>query len=257
MSNEMNFQTELSATMSLESTLPLLEKIQGQAHWCIHLCPKIYKKRISDEKQGWDYINKSRICLCSEYYPYIGQKKSEQSFIASKIEKPEPGWVDYWFLFYSGQFLHLLETPETFDDSKLRKMAEQTPGLNNQAPGFIEVTPLLERFGMIFLFASKLCQADLYDTELNIEIELNGIKDFVLIDKFHNYMGDSSFYGKYVAQKETIKWNKNVQPKKFLSRYVIDLALEATRYFLDLFDYQAPIDKFEKYLQNLLMYKSR
>lgn len=256
MSNEMNFKPELSNAMSLESAQPILEKIQGQAYWRIHLCPKIYKKRISDEKRAWDFINKSKICFCSEYYPYIGQKESEQSFIASKIEKPVPGWEGYWFLFYSGQFLHLIVTPETFKDGVLRKMAKQTPGLNNQAPGFIEVTPLLELFGFIFLFASKLCQADLYDTELDIEIELNGIKDFVLIDNFHNFMGNSSFYGNYVARKGKIQWNKNLQPKDFSYKYALDFACKTACYFLGLFGYQAPINKFKKHLQKFLLFNS-
>ncbi|GAG21884.1 unnamed protein product, partial [marine sediment metagenome] len=187
MNNIMNFQDELSTAMSLENAKPLLEKIQSKAHWRIHLCPKENKKRISDEQQAWDFINKSNICFCSKYYPYnqyIAQKESEKYFIASKIENLDPGWEDYWFLFFSGQFIHLLVTPEIFYDSKLRKMAEKTRGIiNKQAPGFIHVKPLLERFGMIFLFVSKLCQADLYENKLEINIELNGIKDFVLIDE--------------------------------------------------------------------------
>jgi hypothetical protein len=234
MSDEMNFQTELSTAMSLENKKPLLEKIQGQAH---------YKKRISDENQAWDYINKSKICFCSEYYPYIGQKESEQSFIASKIDKPDPGWVDYWFLFYSGQFLHLIVTPEIFKESELR--TKKRPGLNNQAPGFIEVIPLLELFGFIFLFVCKLCQANLYDTTLDIEIKLEKIKDFVLIDN-----------GKYVAKRETIQWNENIQPKGFSNKYALDFACKTACHFLSLFGYQAPIDKFEKRLQTLLIHNS-
>lgn len=254
MSNEINFQTESSTAMSLENVKPLLEKIQSKPHWCIHLCPKEYKKRISDEQHAWDIINNSRVCFCSEYYPYIGQKESEQSFIASKIKNHNLGWEDYWFLFYSGQFLNLLVTPEIFYEEKLRKRESQ--GLNKQAPGFIEVTPLVERFGSIFLFVSKLCQAVQYENILEINIELKGIKDFVLTDKLHklpNFLGLSPSNVDYVAQKETIQWNENIQTKDFSSGYALDVACKAACRFLGIFHYPASINKIKQYLQQIFI----
>jgi len=248
------FQTELSAAMSHGSLQPLLQKIQNQAHWRIHLCPTSYEKSLSDQSQAWDLIKKSRVSLCHVYFPSdIKQKVAEREFIASEIDYTNLGVVECWFLFYSGQFLYLLETPETSKDydNKLRKWAEQTLGINKSAPGFIHVTLLLERFAMIFLFVSNLCQNGLYDKEFEIEIELKGIKDFSLIDSFHNFMGNSSFFGEYFTRTNEISWNNSVQPKELLSKFE-DLTLEAACHFLGSFGYKSLINKFREHLHKIL-----
>lgn len=248
------FQAELSDAMS--GGQPLLQKEQSRTHWRVHLCPMAYRKRLSDENQTLDLIEKSRVCLCNIYYPsYIEQKETKSEFIASEIDKPNLGVVESWFLFYSGQFLHLLETPETSKDydDKLRKLAEKTPGINKNAPDFIHITPLLERFAMIFLFVSNLGQNGLYDKEFEIEIELKGIKDFSLIDSLHHFLGNSSFFGDYVSRKKTIPWQRIIQPKGFSSKCAVNLALEAACHFLGSFGgYQPPIEKFEEHLQKFL-----
>ncbi|MCJ7674833.1 MAG: hypothetical protein MUO33_06730 [Sedimentisphaerales bacterium] len=246
------FQTELSNALRKDNEKPLLQRIQSKANWRINLCPTVYKKRLNDGKQACELITRARVFLCNVYYPSsIKPKVAESDFIASEIDMPNLGVVEYWFLFYSGQFLHLLEIPETSKeyDKKLREWAKQTPLVNTQAPYFIHIAPLLDRFGLFFNFISNLCQANLYDTELKIDIELKGIKDFSLIEPRNSLM---SFTGNFVGHTDTIANTWFVQPEE-LSSKCVDLALEAACYFVSFFGWdKPPVNKFKKHLQQFL-----
>jgi len=254
------YQNELSTAQSKDNTRPFLEKIQSRPHWRIHLCPTVYKKRLNDLKQACELITKARACLSNEYYPTcISNLTYEHNFIASETDKPNLGVAEYWFLFHSGQFLHLLETPEAFHDSELRKEAEKVPGMTNtKAPGFIKIRPLLNRFCLFFNFVSNACQANLYDTELKIDIELKGIKDFRLIDSLHSII---SFAGDFAARTDPISNRWFVQPKEISSKWM-DLTLEVSCYFVSCFEdedfkgYKPPIDKYKGHLQQFLSGKS-
>ena len=115
---------------------------------------------------------------------------------------------------------------------------------------------MLKLFGSIFLFVSKLCQAIPYENKLEINIELKGIKDFVLTDemhKLHNFLGLSTSHVDYVAKKEIIQWNENIQAKDFSSEYALDVACKTACHFLFLFCYPASMDKIKQYLQSIFI----
>jgi hypothetical protein len=98
------------------------------------------------------------------------------------------GSVEYWRLYQSGQFVHLAAVRETTETEWRPKLQADTMShLSHvrdidwdKVPGYISIVNLVYTVTEFFEFAARICQAGVYRGSLDISIELNGVKDFVL-----------------------------------------------------------------------------
>jgi len=171
----------------------LPEKIKENPHWRVNFRPTIHKIRIN-EIEALDLIKETSVKLRGWPYPFLSDDREEQileeNYIASGFD-----WhrhTEYWRLYSSGQFIHLFQVREKSDkdwDKKLREEAEDyilpfRKNVDLAIPGFIDILNLLYNFTEFFEFAARLCGKNLYQEELEINVELLKIKGFALIAQY-------------------------------------------------------------------------
>jgi hypothetical protein len=138
--------------------LPL--KIKKKAHWRVNYRPSVYKeKRIPDSVAAFDLVRKSLVRRRGWDYPYVSEDNVEQiretEYIASGCDWH--GFVEYWRLFYSGQFIHLFAPRENF-------MYDQ--------PGFIDIPNTLYNIAEVIEFAARLTEKGVYQDSLRLMLML-------------------------------------------------------------------------------------
>ena len=184
-------------------------KIKKNPYWRVNFRPNAYKILIKNAKAAFDLVRQSEVRLGGWPYPFISDERPEQirnpKYIASG--SGYLGHTEYWRLYYSGQFINLFTVREKMDqswDEKLRMEASQRmrrpAGVDaTDIPGFISIINLLCHLTEIFEFAARLCSKKLYDTSLEIAVELHNVKGFTLIAEFPKHWS-----GYYPATAETV-----------------------------------------------------
>lgn len=174
-------------------TLP--DRIAKLPHWRVIFRPSVYKTRIDGgPKTAFSLIEKCHIRLSGWSYPFLSNDRLERiresKYIASGSDFM--GHIEYWRMYYSGQFADLFSVREKTSsnwDEKLREEANQMMLMPKNIdvtdiPGFMSVLNLLCSVTEIFEFATRLCGTGLYDGDFEISIELHNIKGFALIAEY-------------------------------------------------------------------------
>lgn len=221
----------------------LPEKIEKGPHWRVNFRPSVHKVRIQ-MAEALDLIKTTSLRLRGWPYPFLSDERQEQileqNYIASGSDWA--GHLEYWRLYFSGQFIHLFQVREKSNESwdeQLRKEAERNilPFRNKSdptIPGFISILNLLYNFTEFFEFATRLCSKNLYQSEFQINVELLRIRDFALIAEYPKH-----WVGYYPATADKIAKSWIVSPERVLSEGA-ELALEGAVYFLKRFGWHNP-----------------
>lgn len=98
------------------------------------------------------------------------------------------GSIECWQLFQSGQFVHFAALRETTERQWHGKLQQETmshlrhmTNLDWDAiPGYVSLVNLVYTITEYFEFAARVCQAGVYEGNLNITIDLNGAKGYLL-----------------------------------------------------------------------------
>lgn len=199
----------------------LPEKIITLPHWRVNYRPSIYKKRLSDPQVAFDLVRKSLVRLRGWDYPYISQERSEQireqEYIASGCDWQ--GLIEYWRLYYSGQFIHLFTPRENAFYDKT---------------GFIDVPNTLYNIAEVVEFAARLAEKEIYQDSLQITIEIKNIKDYRLSAK------DKPWWrGGYPATADTVGKTIEVNTSELLGQTAV-ITLDTIVYILKLFGWDNP-----------------
>lgn len=228
-------------------------KIKESPHWRVRFLPGEYKpKRIGTlPSELFDIIKQTQVNLRGWPYPFLSENRDGQirsdNYIASGVSWS--GHEECWRLYYSGQFIHIFSIREKAMpewDEQLRESAQYC--IHRRAdddlldiPGFINIINLLYHFTEVFEFASRLCNKRLSDCNLQVIIELNGIKGFSLM------AGPERFWhGYYPATSDTITktWDTN---SEMIIAKSSEMALEGCVSFLNMFGWDDPsIDTFKE-----------
>ncbi|MBA7688650.1 hypothetical protein ES703_97137 [subsurface metagenome] len=222
----------------------LPEKIKKNPHWRVNFRPTSHKTRFENPNTAFNLIQQGQLNLRGWPYPFISDERREQiraqKYIASGSDFE--GFVEYWRIYYSGQFINLFTVREKMNqswDEKLRKEASQLmfrPADMNAAdiPGFINIINLLYHLTEIFEFAARLCSKKLYDTSLEITVELHNVKGFALIAEFPRHWS-----GYYPATADAITKSVIFESEQLLARSA-EFALDWSVYFFSLFGWDNP-----------------
>ncbi len=222
----------------------LPEKIKKSPHWRVNFRPTSHKTRFENPSDAFNLLQQSQVRLRGWPYPFVSDDSREKvrakEYIASGSDFG--GHVEYWRMYYSGQFINLFTVREKVDqswDEKLRKEANQLmlrPADLNVAdiPGFINIINLLYHFTEIFEFVSRLCSKKLYDMNLEIIVELHKAKGFALIAEFPKFWSSH-----YPATTDPITKSTIFESEQLLTRSA-KFALDWAIYFFDQFGWDNP-----------------
>ncbi|MHC4259495.1 MAG: hypothetical protein ACYSTF_03650 [Planctomycetota bacterium] len=223
----------------------LPSKIERNPHWRVNFRPTSYETRISEgPKAALDIVGRSAVRLGGWVYPFISDDRQEQiradKYIASGIDFG--GHVEYWRMYYTGQFINLLAVREKMDESwdeTLRREAGQFMRIPREVdvadiPGFISIIHLLGQFTEIFEFAARLCGKRLYETSLEITIELRNVEGFALIAQ-----SPKVWYRYYPATVDRVRKSSVFKPDVLLAESGKS-ALDWAIYFFGQFGWDDP-----------------
>lgn len=98
------------------------------------------------------------------------------------------GSIEYWQLFQSGQFIHFAALREATEGQWRDKLQHDTQShlrhnrdiVWNAVPGYISLVNLVYSITEYFEFAARICQAGVYRGNLDISLDLTGVKGFLL-----------------------------------------------------------------------------
>lgn len=177
----------------------LPEKIAKLPHWRVTYRSSTYKKRITDPQVAFDLVRKSLVRLRGWDYPYVSEDRAEQvreqEYVASGCDWS--GLIEYWRLYYSGQFIHLFSLRENFI---------------YDTQGFIDITNTLYNIAEVIEFAARLCQKGIYQDSLQISIQIKNVKDFRLWSK------DRFWRGNHLATSNIIEKTIEVNAQDLLGQ---------------------------------------
>lgn len=176
--------------------IPVLE----HPYWRVNFRPEVYQDEVIPSlSQCFQIIEKNKVRLRGWDYPHLSNRDSERTqginWVASWSSFR--GHLEYWRFYQSTQFLHLFSVRESTEEGWRSKLQEQTashlshvPDVDwAKVPGFISIINFLFNVTEIIEFATRLCQAQVYKGNLNISIQINRIRGFVLTTDL-NHMWD-------------------------------------------------------------------
>jgi hypothetical protein len=210
-------------------TLPTPDDIKKEPHWRVNIRPVVYNNtHFKGPPDAINAVKNAKVQFRGWSYPYVNEKVKEvrtDQYVASGIMWESYGYLEYWRLYYSGQFINLFGIRERLSEdwhNKLLKEAKQNilafrADKNVTPVGFIDVTNMLYNFTEIFEFASRL-----YKEDVEICIELHNIKGFCLMAEFPRV-----WWGHYVATNDIIRISPEAISKKNLLEKSADIAIES------------------------------
>lgn len=163
-------------------------------HWRVVYRPEVYDPDlIPSLSDCFRLVEKSRVQFRGWDFPHLA-RSSDSSHGVVRGSNWIGSWADfmgsmeYWQLFQSGQFAHfaaLREATEIEWRDKLQRDAKSHLGsLKNidwsAVPGYISFVNLIYTITEYFEFAARICQAGIYQGNLEIAIGSTGVKGFML-----------------------------------------------------------------------------
>ena len=192
---------------SPKSELPV--DVLDYPHWRVNFRPQEYiEETIPSLGQCIQIIEKNKVRLRGWDYPHLSVRGSERAngknWVASWSSFM--GQREYWRFYQSTQFLHLFSVREATEEGWRGKLQAQTASHLthidtdwNKVPGFISLLNFIFCATEIIEFAARLCQAEVYKGEVDITIQLNRVKGFVLTTEW-----DRAWFEYYTASEDSL-----------------------------------------------------
>ena len=197
----------------IEIPVPVLK----HPFWRINIRPEKYiQESVPTLDDCFRIIQKNRVRLRGWDYPHLSSKETEKecgiNWIASWSNFL--GHCEYWRFYQSKQFIHFFGIRESIDEEWDKKLEAQTRmhlGFNknidwDNIPGFISIINFIYCVTEIVEFATRLCQAGIYKGFVDINIQLNSIKGFVLTTS-----NERAWHSYYAANQDILgkTWSTN------------------------------------------------
>lgn len=224
-------------------TLPV--PVLGSAHWRVNFRPDDYQEdRILSLSKCIEIIEKTKVSLRGWDYPHLSNRNTERVSGNNWISSWSSfmGHLEYWRFYQSGQFIHLFSVREAIEAGWREKMeADMKSHLSymkdiewNKVPGFISFLNFIYTVTEIFEFAARLCQASVYAGKININIEIKGIKGFVLAADW-----ERAWHEYYAAGEDNLGRSWLIESDTIVSNSA-DYALNAIIWFFERFGWLSP-----------------
>lgn len=159
--------------------------VKNGPHWRVRLHSDQYlQHRLPKLADCQRAVESSQVRLRGWYYPHVSRHEGSwergHDWIGNHVDFRSH--LEYWRMFQSGQFVHLLGVREMLDNSWEEKLRSQFMGeCPPPAPtGFINVQNALCLFTEILEFAARLTELGVLDGQVSLDLSLNGVNGVAL-----------------------------------------------------------------------------
>jgi len=184
-----------TAPSKYDAELPTIESlpvpVKDFPFWQLVVRPEAYvPDLIPSLSECLKLVEKARVRLRGWDFPHLSNKEMERTqgshWVGSSVHVM--GNIEYWRLFQSGQFIHFAALREASESGWRRKLHEQTMShlrhyqdINwDSIPGYVCLTNLVYTVTEHFEFAARVCQAGVYQGNLDVTLELRRAKGYLL-----------------------------------------------------------------------------
>ena len=229
-----------------ENEIKLPTPVLEYPHWRVNFRPIDYKEDlIPTLSKCFGTIEKNKLSLRGWDYPHLSRRDTEReqgnNWVASW--SAFMGHNEYWRFYQSGQFIHFFSVKESTKGEYKEKLRSDmkshrifTDGEINwdSVPGFFSIINFIYNITEIYEFAARLCQSGIYTGTVNIQIEIKGIKGFVLTAPW-----ERAWHSYYAASQDVLSKNHEVDTEQLIAASK-DISLEAIVWFFERFGWLEP-----------------
>lgn len=172
--------------------------VRAYPYWTVLYRPETYSpERLPSLSECVKLVEKARVQLRGWDFPHLALHDDTRHGIVRGSQWVGSwanfmGSIEYWQLFQSGQFIHFAAVREATESQWRDKLQTQTMShlrhLKDIAwdavPGFISLVNLVYTITEYFEFAARICQAGVYRGNIDISIELHGVKGYMLTTEY-------------------------------------------------------------------------
>jgi len=229
-----------------DNKLQLPTPVLHYPHWRVHFRPDEYKEDlIPSLSKCFEIIERTKLSLRGWDYPHLDKRDTNRergnNWVSSWSDFM--GHFEYWRFYQSGQFLHLFSVREATEvdfkeklKSEIKSHRIMTDGQIDweEVPGFLSIINFIYNITEIYEFAARLCQSQIYTGTLNIQIDIRGIKGFVLTAPW-----ERSWHSYYAASQDTLTNLQKIDTEKLIAASK-DVSLSTILWFFERFGWMSP-----------------
>lgn len=228
----------------MDNVQSLPVRVRNDPHWRVLMRPSIYEdERIKTLGRCWELIEQKQVRLRGWPFPFLSNREHERAHGSNWVGSWSDfrGHREYWRLYQSGQFIHLSGIREATDPEWHAKLQRETKGhlsyvkdIDWNAVGFIHITNFIYTVTEVFEFAARMAQANTFGTHVEIAVQLNGVKGFMLTTDW-----DRAWHSYYAASEDSLAktWELSVND---LVSDTATRSLDAVFWFFDRFGWHNP-----------------
>lgn len=223
----------------------LAAPVLGHPHWRINYRPATYQEDLLPTLASCqELVEATKLSLRGWDFPHVGRHPGESevgsNWIGSSTQYSTH--IEYWRLYQSGQFLHLHAVREALEPewrAKLRRAAQSHASWRtdinwDNVPGYFSFLNFLYTVTEVFEFAARIAQRGVYTGQLDITIELKGIKGFVLTPELDRAWSDVR-----ASSQDRISKTWTADARDLIAGSA-DLSVTATAWFFERFGWLNP-----------------
>lgn len=225
----------------MSTELPV--RVLDVPHWRVNIRQRVFEgPKLASLDQCIEAVRATRVSLRGWDYPHLSQRQQQielgETWIASWVDFN--GHIEYWRFYQSGQFIHLFSVQEAqlapwrAELQRAASFHALGPEDWDSVPGYFSLLSFLYHVTEVFEFAARLAQRGIYTGEIEVSIELKGIKGFVLTPDL-----DRAWSGTRRASQDKLghTW---VMPSSELVAKSPEASLQAVVWFFERFGWLQP-----------------
>lgn len=211
-------------------------KIKSGPHWRVAIRPSRMTPGLVAFAAMEKAIAASQVRLRRWPYPSADAARRGTNWI--EAEQGRQGSAEYWRLFRSGQFVHLIAVDEDawVDPDSDSWFHVPRPSVCAGNGTFLDITSTVFRLTEVHLFASRLADAVGFGEACQIAIDLHGMRERELANVAPNYLYPTRF----VSHIDAIHYEPAAVSLLELRGRAEELAREAAAYVFERFGWDAP-----------------
>jgi hypothetical protein len=226
--------------------LHIADRIKAAPHWRVLLRPEVlHNAKLAHVDRCREVVERSQVRLRGWAFPLVHPDQENwelgTSWFGSSCDFM--GHVQYWRFYQSTQFLFLAEIREHADEKWTKELRQASRGhadagiafARGEPPGYISLINLVYTITEYFEFATRLCEAGVYDEGLSVHIELNAAVGFVLTSDDPKWFFSSTMR----VHSPAIAFHKTVEAPNLLQNSAA-LTVDAVCWFLERFGWKTP-----------------
>jgi hypothetical protein len=218
----------------------LIDKIKSHGYWLVKIRPTYFEKKlISSLAECRRLIRESNVSLRGCDYPHM-EREGEGLISGIDWIESSTDWgkiLEYWRFYQSGQFAHVFNCREDWVDLNSIRIQRFR---NEPLPGrILDMINTIYRTTEIYEFTARLAAKNIFGNDLQITVELHGMKSrtLVLTDPSRGPLDND-----YTCRLDDLPYSKTVTVETMLAE-PSELALENILYFFERFNWdRIPIE---------------